>query len=255
MRIVCARQGLAMAGIAWQLALSPVTGSGSDPTGSEASRIMLGLDSQEPVGLVFNPVTRRLEIRSPEGNLLEEVPAGTTGRALDLPGQELRLSFGKDEEGRPSVLVRPGPAMQKPLFLKVFERKAVISPDASLSATIGKDKLIYFEPSICGQVYYVEPDWNLGGEVSRRATAMRESAVLATPSSLVAKEPGKPDPASEYKKDLESAGSAVKSAFLTLFGLPDKQPVQKTRVYKLGSGSGAAPDPNASVPSAAAGRP
>lgn len=251
----CALRGLGMVIFAWQLALTTVIASGTDPAGSEGSRMILGLDLQDPVALVFNPASKRLEIRSPEGALLDEVSAGTTGKAFDLPGQELRLSFGKDEEGRPSVLVRPGPAMQKPLFLKVFERKTVISPDASLSATIGKDKLIYFEPSICGQVYYVEPDWNLGGEVSRRATAMRESAVLATPSSLVAKEPGKPDPASEYKKDLESAGNAVKSALFTLFGLPDKQPVQKTRVYKLGSGSGAAPDPNASAPSAEAGRP
>ena len=244
-----------MAGFAWQLMLSTIIGSGIDPAGSEASRIVLGLDSQDPVALIFNPATKRLEIRSPEGALLDEVSAGTTGKAFDLPGQELRLSFGKDEEGRLSVLVRPGPAMQKPLFLKVFGRKSVVSPDASLLATIGKDQLIYFEPSICGQVYYVEPDLNLGGEVSRRATAMRESAVLATPSSLVSKEPGKADPASEYKKNLDSAGNSIKSALLTLFGLPDKQPVQKTKVYKLGSGSGVAPDPNASVPPAAAGRP
>lgn len=241
--------------MAWGLFRSAGMANGGDAAGSQAAQLVLGLDSQDPVGLIFNPSTRRLEIRSSEGAILEEIQAGTTGKAVDLPGQEVRLSFGKDEDGRPSVLVRPGPAMQKPVFLKVFGRKTVISPDASLSATVGKDELVYFEPSICGQVYYVEPDWNLGGEVSRRATAMRESAVLATPSPLVSKEAGQPDPASQYKKDLESAGNSVKTALLTLFGLPDKQPAQKTRVYKLGSGSGVAPDPNASVPSATAGRP
>jgi len=122
-------------------------------------------------------------------------------------------------------------------------------------ATVDEDSLVYFEPSICGQVYYVEPDMNLGGEVSRRAYAMRESAVLAKPTPASVERPGTVDPASQYKKDVDSAGESVKSAFLTLFGLPDRQPTAKTRVYKLKSATDVPTDPNSQVPSATAGRP
>lgn len=227
----------------------------ADPAGSEAARMVAGLNQEASPGLVLNPKSGRLEVRDDLGNLLEELTAGTTGKVLDVAEQEYRLSFGKDDEGRLSVLVRPGPAMRKPITIRVFGRKAVISPEASLVATLGTDELIYFEPSICGQVYYVEPDWNLGGEVSRRATAMRESAILAKPSAPLAKDTGQPDPASQYNKDVSSAGQAVKSAFLTLFGLPDRQPTQKARVYKLKSGPDVAADPTSQPVPATAGRP
>ena len=226
-----------------------------DPAGSEAAGIVSGIQRDSSPALLLNPKTGRLEARDAFGSLLEEFPPGSTGKVFDFSNQEYRLSFGRDDEGRLSVLVRPGPAMTKPVILRVFGRKVVMSPEASLVATVGKDELTYFEPSICGQVYYVEPDLVMGGEVSRRATAMRESAILAKPSSPLLDQPGQIDPASKYNQDVKSAGQAVKSAFLTLFGLPDKQPTQKARVYKLRSSSEMAPDTTSQPSPATAGRP
>lgn len=226
-----------------------------DSAGQQAAGIVAGVHEEASPALVLNEKTGRLEFRNMGGALLEEIVPGTTGKVLDLGGQEYRVSFGKDTEGRPSVLVRPGPAMRKPVFIRVLGRKAVLSSEASLVATLGDDELVYFEPSISGQVYYIEPDLNLGGEVSRRAIAMRESAILAKPPPLASNQLGEPDPASEYKKDMDSAGEAVKGALLTLFGLPDKQPTQKARVYKLQGGPDIAPDPNASGTPSRLGRP
>lgn len=233
----------------------PATAAVGDPAGTEAAGIVLGLQRESSPSLTMNSKTGRIEIRDSSGSLLEEIPSGTTGKIFDFGQQEYRLSFGRDEEGRASLLVRPGPAMKKPVVIRVFGRKSVLSPEASLVATIGKDDLTYFEPSLCGEVYYVEPDGYLGGEVSRRATLMRETAILAKPTSPLANQPGQPDPASEYKKEMESAGQAVKSAFFTLFGLPDKQATQKARVYRLKSTADLAPDPTTQVVPAAAGRP
>lgn len=234
----------------------PAKAAMGDPAGAEAAGIVLGLQRDSSPSLTLNPKTGRIEVRDGGGSLLEEIPAGTTGKVFDFGQQEYRLSFGKDEEGRNSLLVRPGPAMKKPVVIRIFGRKSVLSPEASLVATIGKDELTYFEPSICGEVYYVEPDGFLGGEISRRATPMRETAVLAKPSYVAtSSQPGQPDPASEYKKEMESAGQAVKGALFTLFGLPDKQPTQKTRVYRLKSQADLAPDPTTQVVPAAAGRP
>jgi hypothetical protein len=55
----------------------------------------------------------------------------------------------------------------------------------------------------------------------------------------------------EYKEDMESAGNSVKSAFLTVLGLPDKQATPKANVYRLGDGSAK----TTGAPSAEAGRP
>lgn len=245
--------GLAAWGI---LGGSPVGSAANlDPAGSEAAGIVSGMNRESSPALLLNPKTGRLEARDAFGSLLEEFPPGTTGKVFDFSNQEYRLSFGRDDEGRPSVLVRPGPAMTKPVILRIFGRKVVMSPEASLVATVGKDELTYFEPSICGQVYYVEPDLVLGGEVSRRATAMRESAILAKPSSPLLDQPGQPDPASQYTKDVESAGQAVQSALLTIFGLPDKQPTQKARIYKLRSSGEVAPDMTSQPSPATARRP
>lgn len=226
-----------------------------DTAGQEAAGIVAGIRQEVMPKIAINPKSRRLELRDEQGALLEEISPGTTGKVVDFSGQEYRLSFGRDELGRSSVLVRPGPAMKQPVSLVLLGRKAVLSPEASLVATVDEENLVYFEPSISGQVYYVEPDFNLGGEVSRRAYAMRESAVLAKPTAPSVDRPGTVDPATQYKKDMESAGESVKSALLTLLGLPDRQQVPKARVYKLKSGPDVPGDPNAQIPSATAGRP
>lgn len=212
----------------------------ADPAAQEASEIVAGIQKETGARLLYNEKTLRLEVRDELGNLLEEISPGAVSRTVDAANQEYRLSFGKDELGRPSVLVRPGPAMRKPILVEVFGRKAVLSPNASLMATLADQRKVFYEPSICGEVYYIEDFGAPGSRVSRLATAKGEVAVLAKPShpgGLIAQE--KPD-----EKDFEGmnqAGDAIKSAVFAVFGLPDKQPASKAKVYRLkGQGKGGA---------------
>lgn len=209
-----------------------------DSAGQEAAGIVAGIQKESGARLVYNDRTLRLEVRDDVGNLLEEMAPGSVSRTVDAADQEYRLSFGKDELGRPSVLVRPGPAMRRPLMVEVFGRKAVLSPEASLMATLADDRRVFYEPSICGEVYYIEDLGAPGSRVSRLAAAKGEVAVLAKPShpgGLIAQE--KPN-----EKDFEGmnqAGDAIKTAVFAVFGLPDKQPTPKAKVYRLkGQGKG-----------------
>ena len=208
-----------------------------DAAGQEAAGIAAGIQNESGARLDYNEKTLRLEVRDDLGNLIEEIVPGSVSRTVDAAGQEYRLSFGKDESGRPSVLVRPGPAMQKPLLVQVFGRKAVLSPNASLMATLAGERQVFYEPSICGEVYYIEDYAAAGSKVSRLAAAKREVAVLAKPSH-----PGGviPEKAEDDGKDLEGfnqAGDTLKSAVFAVFGLPDKQTTPKAKVYRLKGGA------------------
>ena len=144
-------------GLVWGWAFWALDGRAAmDAAGQEAAGIVAGIQKESGARLVYNEKTFRLEVRDDLGNLLEEFPAGAVSRTVDVAGQEYRLSFGKDEAGRPSVIVRPGPAMQKPLLVEVFGRKAVLSPNASLLATLAEDRQVFYEPSICGEVYFID---------------------------------------------------------------------------------------------------
>jgi hypothetical protein len=169
--------------------------------------------------------------------LIDEMALGTAGKVVDVAGQEYRLSFGKDDMGKRSVLVRAGPGMQKPITVDVLGRKSVLSIEASLLVTIDQKNRVYYEPSICGQVYYVDGNRTFGSEVSRRAILQKESATLAKPSPSTPEGVGTLDPEVAYNEDMESAGNSFKSAFLTVLGLPDRQATPKANVYRLGEGS------------------
>ena len=229
-----------------------------DPAGQQAAGIVAGLEHGSGGRVLFSEKTGRLEVRDEQGSLIDEISPGTAGKAVDVAGQEYRLSFGKDEMGRQSVLVRPGPGMQKPVTLEVFGRKAVLSPEASLLATMGDADQVFYEPSICGQVYYIEGVGGAGSRVSRLATQKREVAVLAKPSNPTGAGPGSLVGGQADDKSMEKAGDAVKSAFCAVLGLPDKQPSTKAKVYRLKGNQ----DPNegawggvAAPVSAEAGRP
>jgi len=227
-----------------------------DSAGQEAAGIVAGIREESGARLVHNEKTQRLEIRDDAGNLLEEFQFGTVSRTVDAGGQEYRISFGKDEAGRASVLVRPGPAMRKPLIVEVFGRKAVLSPEASLLATLADDRQVFYEPSICGEVYYIEDFQAPGSRVSRLASPQREVAVLAKPSNPMGSGPGKVESRKEDGKDMEKAGDAFKSAVFAVLGLPDKQPSGKAKVYRLRSTGGPEESPTVAAPvSAEAGRP
>lgn len=235
---------------------SPVVASAPDPAGQEAAGIVAGLSPTSVLRLVFNERTQRLEVRDEVGSLLAEVPSGTTSRTFDFSGMEYRLSYGKDEMGRLSVLVRPGPAMQKPITVDLLGRKAVLSPNASLVATVASDDQVFYEPSLCGEVYYIEEFGPSGTKLSRLATSRREVAVLAKPSNPTGAGTGTLQANQEDGKEVEKAGDAFKSAVFAVLGLPDKQPSGKAKVYRLRS-SGGAEEVSAVAPavSAEAGRP
>lgn len=230
------------------------TASAPDPAGQQAAGIVAGVESGAGGKVVLNEKTNRLEVRDEQGCLIDEMNLGTAGKVVDVAGQEYRLSFGKDEMGRRSVLVRAGPGMQKPITVDVLGRKSVLSTGASLLATIDQKNRIYYEPSICGQVYYVEGNRTFGSEVSRRAILQKESATLAKPSPSNPEGVGTLDPAIAYNEEMQSAGNKFKSAFLTVLGLPDKQATPKANVYRLGDGSEKA-NKSTPAPSAEAGRP
>ena len=217
--------------------------SAPDPAGQQAAGIVAGVESGMGGRLVFCDKTGRLEVRDEAGSLIDEILLGTAGKAVDVAGQEYRLSFGKDDTGRRSVLVRPGPSMRKPITLDVFGRKAVLSPEASLLATMGERDEIFYEPSVCGQVYYIEGAGGAGSRVSRLAAQKQEVAVLAKPSNPTGAGPGTSSATQEDSKSMERAGDAVKSAFCAVLGLPDKQPSTKAKVYRLKGNQ----DPNESA--------
>lgn len=212
----------------------------SEPTPQEASGMVSGWSDGKIGRLLYNEKTGRLEVWNDAGVLLDEIPSGTAGRAVDVLGQEYRLSFGKDDMGRKSVLVRAGPAMRKPITVDVFGRKAVLSPDASLLATLASDRQVFYEPSICGQVYYIESAGGVGSPVSRLANSKREVAVLAKPSSPTGSVPAVISGDDQGDKGMEKAGQAVKSVFCAVLGLPDKEPSTKAKVYRLRNNKGTA---------------
>jgi hypothetical protein len=135
--------------------LSICKASAPDPAGQQATGIVAGVESRAGGKVVINEKTNRLEVRDDQGCLIEEMPLGTSGKVVDVAGQEYRLSFGKDDMGRRSVLVRAGPGMQKPITVDVLGRKSVISIEASLLVTIDNKNRLYYEPSICGNIYMI----------------------------------------------------------------------------------------------------
>jgi len=232
------------------LFLSGVTALAAvDPAGQEAAGIVAGIQKETGARLLYNEKTLRLEVRDELGNLLEEIQPGAVSRTVDAANHEYRLSFGKDELGRPSVLVRPGPAMRKPLLVEVFGRKAVLSPNASLMATLADERKVFYEPSICGEVYYIEDFGTPGSRVSRLAAAKGEVAVLAKPSHPGGLMPQEKPDEKEFE-GMNEAGDAIKTAVFAVFGLPDKQPAPKAKVYRLKgqTKAGAEPSPAESAP-------
>lgn len=160
---------------------------------------------------------------------MEELSPGTVSRAVDFAGQEYRLSYGKDEQGRPSVLVRPGPAMRTPLLVEIFGRKAVLSPNASLMATLADDRQVFYEPSICGEVYYIEDFGGTGSKVSRLASTRREVAVWPNPPMLEATVPEHWNPPRMMAKAWKKPGMPSNRQFLRFLDCRINSPPERPR--------------------------
>lgn len=247
LRVMVSLVLLAGTGWGWANSFSPEDAPSSE-TRSEADGLASGISPTGGGQLSYNEKTRRLEVRDAAGVFLDEMPPGTIGKAVDAGNQEYRISFGRDELDRLSILVRAGPAMRRPVSLDLLGRKTVLSPDASLTATLIPGGKVVYEASICGQVYYIDDLGSLRGKVSRQASPSREIAVLAQPASPTGGVvPNDAEPEERFE-GMNQAGDAMKSAVFTFFGLPDKEPTPKAKVYRLkGSASSAGSGPAGSA--------
>lgn len=231
--------------------IAGTNGIGSPDMGEvarEADGIAAGLGPSASGVILLNEKTGRIEVRDDAGLLVEEIAAGTAGRSVDVAGQEYRISYGKDDLGRKSVLLKAGPAMRKPITVDLFGRKAVLSPEASLLATLTSARQVLYEPSICGQVYYIENMGGVGSQVSRPAGPGREVAVLAKPASPSSVTSNATGDGQEDSKSMEKAGQAVRSVFCAVLGLPDKEATGKAKVYRLRSNRDGADSSAQAVP-------
>jgi len=131
--------------------------SGADPMSGIPSREELrkrrARATNAPVSFAINPTTQKLEARNIDGAIVEEYPTGTVGRVLDGGGYELRVSFGRDEKRRLSLMVRPGPAQAAPVQVSVFDRRLILPPGTSVSAAMEKeDGIVTIEPCLTGTI-------------------------------------------------------------------------------------------------------
>lgn len=99
-----------------------------DPAGQQAAGIVAGVENGVGGRVGINEKTNRLEVRDEVGSLIDEMALGTSGKVVDVAGQEYRLSFGKDEMGRQSVLVRAGPGMQNRLHWRFLAGRQFYLP-------------------------------------------------------------------------------------------------------------------------------
>ena len=245
------------------------------PTGQEKEPDpMSGIPSREelrkrraratnaPVSFAINPTTQKLEARNIDGAIVEEYPTGTVGRVLDGGGYELRVSFGRDEKRRLSLMVRPGPAQTAPVQVSVFDRRLILPPGTSVSAAMEKeDGIVTIEPCLTGTIYYLDteptavevpPDKvrlvtsknlvRIGREVEQGRLPDEEMIDAVVQGTLETE---------EKQTAQNNAGLAVggwlQNATTSLMGLPNPQAAAPATVVKVSAGT-----PELSAPANAA---
>lgn len=244
------------------------TGQGADPDpmsgvpSREELRKRRARATNAPISFAINPVTQKLEARNIDGAIVEEYPTGTVGRVLDAGGYELRVSFGRDDLRRLSMMVRPGPAQQQPVQISVFERRLILPPGTSVSAAMEKeDGLVTIEPCLTGTIYYLDteptavevaPDKvrlvtsknlvRIGREVEQGRLPDEEMIDAVVQGSLETEDKQTPQ---------NNAGLAVggwlQNATTSLMGLPNPQAAPPATVVKVSAGA-----PELSAPANAA---
>jgi hypothetical protein len=244
------------------------TGQGADPDpmsgvpSREELRKRRARATNAPISFAINPVTQKLEARSIDGAIVEEYPTGTVGRVLDAGGYELRVSFGRDDLRRLSMMVRPGPAQLQPVQISVFDRRLILPPGTSVSAAMEKeDGLVTIEPCLTGTIYYLDteptavevaPDKvrlvtsknlvRIGREVEQGRLPDEEMIDAVVQGSLETEDKQTPQ---------NNAGLAVggwlQNATTSLMGLPNPQAAPPATVVKVSAGT-----PELSAPANAA---
>ena len=245
------------------------------PTGQEKEPDpMSGIPSREelrkrraratnaPVSFAINPTTQKLEARNIDGAIVEEYPTGTVGRVLDGGGYELRVSFGRDEKRRLSLMVRPGPAQTAPVQVSVFDRRLILPPGTSVSAAMEKeDGIVTIEPCLTGTIYYLDTEptavevpldkvrlvtsknlVRIGREVEQGRLPDEEMIDAVVQGTLETE---------EKQTAQNNAGLAVggwlQNATTSLMGLPNPQAAAPATVVKVSAGT-----PELSAPANAA---
>lgn len=259
-----------VAGCLWgaDLLSAAPTGQSADPDpmsgvpSREELRKRRARATNAPVSFAINPVTQKLEAKNIDGAIVEEYPTGTVGRVLDAGGYELRVSFGRDEKRRLSLMVRPGPAQTAPIQVSVFDRRMILPPGTSVSAAMEKsDGIVTIEPCLTGTIYYLDteptavevpPDKvrmvtsknlvRIGREVQQGRLPDEEMIDAVVQGNLETEEKQTPQ---------NNAGLAVggwlQNATTSLMGLPNPQATPPATVVKVSAGT-----PELSAPANAA---
>lgn len=215
-----------------------------------------------PISFAINPVTQTMEARNLDGVIVEKFPTGTVGRVMDAGGYELRVSFGRDEKRRLTLMVRPGPAQLQPVQVSVFDRRLILPPGTSVSAAMEKEGgIVTIEPCLTGVIYYldteptpveVSPDKvrlvasknlvRIGRDVQQGRLPDEEMIDAVVQGTLETEEKQTPE---------NNAGLAVggwlQNATTSLMGLPNPQASPPATVVKVSAGA-----PELSAPANAA---
>ena len=65
-----------------------------DPAGQQAAGIVAGIQNEAGGKVVINEKTNRLEVRDEVGSLIDEMALGTSGKVVDVAGQEYHSRMG-----------------------------------------------------------------------------------------------------------------------------------------------------------------
>lgn len=228
----------------------------------EELRLRRARATNAPVSFAISPVTQKLEARDAEGKILEMYPAGSVGRVLDVGGYELRVSFGRDEKRRLSLMVRPGPAQTRPVQVSIFQRRLILPPGTSVSAALDReDGTVTIEPCLTGTIYYLDTEptalevppekvqmvasknlVRIGREVQEGKLPEEEMIDAVVQGSLETEEKQTP------KNNAGLAlGGWLQNATTSLMGLPNPQAPPPATVVKVSAGT-----PELSAPANAA---
>ena len=212
-----------------------------------------------PVSFSINAKTERLEARDVDGALIEEYSSGAVGQILDVGEYELKVSFGRDESRRLSLLLRPGPAQAKPVQVSVFQRRLILPPGTSVSAFMEGDGRVTIEPCLTGTIYYLDtqptavdlPEDKVKILASKNLVRIGrdvEQGKLPDEEMVDAVVEGKME-TEEKQTPKNNAGLAVggwlQNAGVSLMGLPNPQTTPPATVVKVASG---APELSAPAP-------
>jgi hypothetical protein len=217
-----------------------------------------------PVSFSINSKTERLEARDIDGALIEEYAPGAVGHLLDVGGYELKVSFGRDESRRLSLLLRPGPAQAKPVQVSVFQRRLILPSGTSVSAFMEKDGMVTIEPCLTGTIYYLDTQptavdlpedkvkllasknlVRIGRDVEQGKIPDEEMVDAVVEGTLETEDKQTPK---------NNAGLAVggwfQNAGVSLLGLPNPQTTPPATVVKVASGTPelSAPSPQNQTP-------